>query len=300
MEHVSFQDRIAANKRNSVFLMFFVFAFAILIGWIIGEVYDPSTTIFFIAIATGIAIAQIAYSYNYGDKVVLGITHARPANENNVKELHLINLVEGLAIAGGVPKPKIYVIDSPEMNAFATGKDPNHASIAVTTGLLNNLNREELEGVIGHELSHVRNYDIRFATFIAVAVGLVAILSYMFTRSMLFGGGRSNSRERGNAGVLIIIGIVLAVVAPLVVRIVQMAISRQREYLADASSAQLTRYPAGLANALEKIKGVNTGKMDVPEAVSHLFFVDPVKTSLDALYATHPPIEKRIQTLRAM
>jgi heat shock protein HtpX len=300
MEHVSFQDRIAANKRNSVFLMFFVFAFAILIGWIIGEVYDPTTTIFFIVLATGIAVAQIAYSYNYGDRVVLSITHARPANDKNVKELHLINLVEGLAIAGGIPKPKIYVIESPEMNAFATGKDPNHASVAVTTGLLNNLNREELEGVIGHELSHVRNYDIRFATFIAVAVGLVAILSYMFTRSMFFGGGRSNSRERGNAGLLILVGIVLAVVAPIVVRLVQMAISRQREYLADASSAQLTRYPTGLANALEKIKGVNTGKMDVPEAVSHLFFVDPVKTSLDALYATHPPIEKRIQALKAM
>jgi len=301
MEHVSFHDQIARNTRSSIFLMFFVVAFAILFGWIIGEIYDPSIAFLFVIVAGIMAVVQIAYSYNYGDKVVLSVTGARPAKETDVKEKHLINVVEGIAIAAGIPAPKVYVIESEEMNAFATGKDPKHASIAITTAMLNKLSREELEGVIGHELSHIRNYDIRFATFIAVAVGLIAILSYIFMRSMWFGGGnRGSSRDRGNAGIFIIIGLVLAIVAPIIVRLIQMAISRQREYLADASSAQLTRYPAGLANALEKIKGTNKGNMNVSEAVSHLFFVDPTKTYLDSLYATHPPIEKRISVLRAM
>lgn len=196
MEQISFYDRIAANKRNSVFLMFFVLAFAALLGWLIGEIYDPSVSLIFVTAAGLLAVFQIAYSYNYGDKVILSLTHARPANEQSVKEKHLVNVVEGLAIAAGIPTPKIYVIDSEEMNAFATGKDPNHASVAVTSNLLNKLNREELEGVIGHELSHIRNYDIRFATFIAVAVGLIAILSYIFMRSMWFGGGRRDNGSR--------------------------------------------------------------------------------------------------------
>jgi heat shock protein HtpX len=301
MEKISFHDQIVRNKRNSVFLMIFVLAFTVLIGFVIGEIYDPSIALLFIIAAAIIGIAQVSYSYYNGDKMVLKITNARPANTIDVKEKHLENVVEGLAIAAGIKAPKVYVIDSEEMNAFATGRSPENSSVAITTGLLNKLNREELEGVIAHELSHVRNYDIRFATFIAIAVGLVAILSYFFMRSMWFGGGRHDSRERGSsAGLIIIVGLILAIVAPILVRLIQMAISRQREYLADASSAQLTRYPVGLANALAKIKNVNKGNMDVPEAISHLFFVDPTKTYLDSLYATHPPIEKRIEILRKM
>jgi len=300
MEKISFHDQIARNKRNSVFLMIFIIAFAVLLGFMIGEIYDPSIAILFIIVAGVMGFAQISYSYYNGDKMILNITHARPANTNDVKEKHLENVVEGLAIAAGIKAPKVYVIDSEEMNAFATGRAPENSSVAITTGLLNKLNREELEGVIAHELSHVRNYDIRFATFIAIGVGLIAILSYMFMRSMWFGGGRHDSRDRGNGGLIIIIGLILAIVAPILVRLIQMAISRQREYLADASSAQLTRYPAGLASALAKIKTVNKGNMDVPEAISHLFFVDPTKTYLDSLYATHPPIEKRIEILKSM
>jgi len=219
--------------------------------------------------------------------------------EDERKYAHLVNSVEGLSIAAGIPKPKIYVIDDDDINAFATGKDPKHASIAVTRGALENLDRNELEGVIGHELSHVRNYDIRFAMLVAVLVGLIAIVSNLLVRSWIW-GGRGNRNDRDNMGILILVGIALAVISPIIVRLVQLAISRRREYMADASGAQLTRYPDGLADALEKIKKYNEGKMKVSEAVSHLFISDPNKSPLDELFATHPPIEKRIEILRAM
>jgi len=235
-------------------------------------------------------------SYNYGDRVVLAATKAKPVKEGDRRYIHLINAVEGLSIAGGIPKPKIYVIESDDINAFATGKGPKNASVAVTTGLLKNLKRDEIEGVIGHELSHIKNYDIRFATLVAVLVGLVAIISYMFLRTFRFGG----KSGRGKGGILILIGLILAIFAPIVVRIVQFAISRKRELLADASSVKLTRYPTGLANALEKIMKINTGKMKVSEAVSHLFFTDPNKSALDSLYRTHPPLKERIKALRSM
>jgi len=235
-------------------------------------------------------------SYNYGDRVVLAATKAKLVKEGDRRYTHLINVVDGLSIAGGIPKPKIYVIESDDINAFATGKDPEHASVAVTTGLLKNLKRNEIEGVIGHELSHIKNYDIRFATLVAVLVGLVAIISHMFLRTFRFGG----KRDKGKGGILILIGFILAIFAPIIVRLVQLAISRRREYLADATSVQLTRYPEGLASALEKIMKINTGKMKVSEAVSHLFFTDPNKSALDSLYQTHPPLKERVRILRSM
>ncbi len=235
-------------------------------------------------------------SYNYGDRIVLAATKAKPVKEGDRRYIHLINAVDGLSIAAGIPKPKIYVIESDDINAFATGKNPERASVAVTTGLLKNLKRDEIEGVIGHELSHIKNYDIRFATLVAVLVGLVAIISHMFLRTFRFGG----KRDRDKGGLLILIGFILAIFAPIVVRLVQFAISRRREFLADSSSVQLTRYPEGLASALEKIKNINKGKMKVSEAVSHLFFTDPNRSALDSLYATHPPLNERIKILRSM
>jgi len=208
-----------------------------------------------------------------------------------------------LSLAAGIPAPEIYVIESDELNAFATGRDPENASVTVTTGLLKNLKRDEIAGVIGHELSHIRNYDIRFATLVAVMVGLVAILSHLFLRSFRWGvrgRRRSKSRGRDGGGVLLVFGFILAIFAPVIVRIVQFAVSRKRELFADASSVELTRYPEGLASALEKIMKTNEGKMNVSEAVSHLFFVDPNKSALDAVYATHPPVEQRIKILRSM
>ena len=300
MEKISFYDQMERNKRDSILLILVVFVFLIALIFTIGLVYSPDSSFFFLTIAVVITLIHIFISYNYGDSIVLRSVNARPADER--KETYLINTVEGLAIAAGLPAPKVYVIDSPEMNAFATGKDPQHASIAVTTGLLQKLNRSELEGVIGHEMSHIRNYDIRFATLVAVLIGLVAIISNIFVRSMWFGGGNRDERRGGGGWVVlvVIIGILLAVLAPLFTRLAQAMISRRREYLADASSAELTRNPEGLASALEKIRDVNTGKMQVSEAVSHIFFVDPTRSPLDKLFDTHPDIKSRIRILRSM
>ncbi len=191
------------------------------------------------------------------------------------------------------------------MNAFATGRDPEHASVAVTTGLMGVLDRQELEGVVAHEVSHVRNRDVSFMTLVAVLVGLAAILSHVILRTYRFrsvtgGRGRRGRRERGLDVAILAVGFFLAIFAPILTRIVQFAVSRRREYLADASGAEMTRYPEGLASALEKIMGHNRGEMDVSEAVSHIFFVDPNRSALDALYATHPPVEERIRRLREM
>jgi heat shock protein HtpX len=240
-------------------------------------------------------------SYQYGDQVVLSSTGAKPAEGNEF--VYLNNITEGLSLAAGMPPPKVYVIDNQEINAFATGRDPQHASIAVTTGALQKLDRQELEGVVAHEISHIRKKDIQFLTLIAILVGLAAILSHIILRWGWFSGRGRRDRDRrggGIEGLILIVGILLAIFAPIVTRLVQFAVSRRREFLADASGAELSRNPDGLASALEKIMRLNQGKMDVSEAVSHLFIADPNRTGLDSLYATHPPIEERIKRLREM
>jgi len=300
MEKINIFDQIAKNKRNSFFLAIIVFIILSSLVYLIAFVFVPELAFIIVIFAFIAIIVHIYYSYNYGDRIVLKAVKAKPADER--KHRYLIDTVEGLAIAAGIPKPKVYVIESDEMNAFATGKNPQHASIAVTTGLLKNLKRDELEGVIGHEMSHIRNYDIRFAMVVAVLVGLAAIISYMFLRSLRYGGIRGSRGDKGKGYLLImlIIAVIFAIFAPIVTRLVQVAISRRREYLADAGGAQLTRYPEGLASALEKIKSYNKGKMNVSEAISHIFFIDPNKSPLDELFATHPPVDKRIKILRAM
>lgn len=301
MEKTSFYEQISKNKRNSILLILFVFLILSAFVYIISQLFDPTTGLLFMIIALVVILIHTYVSYQYGDRIVLASVNAKPANER--EHAYLINTVEGLAIAAGIPTPKVYIIESDEMNAFATGKDPQHASVAVTTALLKNLNRLELEGVIGHELSHVKNYDIRFATLVAVLVGLIAIVSELFIRSWRFrtmGGRGDRDRSGGYMVILVLVGFLLAILAPIITRLVQAAISRRREFLADASGAQLTRYPEGLANALEKISKVNAGKMLASEAVSHLFFVDPLKSPLDSLFATHPPIKERVKILRAM
>jgi len=299
MERVSFYDQISKNKRNSVLLVTVIFLLLVSLVYIIAVIFAPGLTLIFLLLATTLIVVNVYFSYSYGDQIVLKATNARPADER--EHIYLINTVEGLSLAAGTSKPKVYVIDSDEMNAFATGNSPDNASIAVTTGLLKNLNRSELEGVIGHEMSHIKNYDIRYMTLVASFVGLVAIISYLFLRSYRVTRFSKSEREGGRRFPLVLIaGFILAVFAPIAVRLVQAAISRRREFLADASSVELTRYPEGLASALEKIKSVNKGNMNVSEAVSHLFFIDPVKSPLDELYATHPPIEERIRVLRSM
>jgi len=295
MQKISFLDQIAKNKRNSIFLTIFVVAFVAALVYVIIRLLFPGFALVFLAFALVVMISHASVSYTYGDQIVLKATGAKPADP--VQHAYLINTVEGLSIAAGIPPPKVYVVDNEEINAFACGKDPKHASIAVTTGALKNLNRTELEGVVGHEMSHIANYDIRFMTLVAVLVGLIAILSYMLLRSYRFAG--RGEREKG-AGLLIAVGFLLAIFAPIASRLVQTMISRRREYLADAGGAQLTRYPEGLASALEKIKNINQGKMKVSESISHLFISDPSHTTLDEIFATHPPLTERIKILRAM
>jgi heat shock protein HtpX len=301
IEKVNVFDQVSKNSRNSILLSFLVFVILFGLVYSISYIFLPDLLIVIMIFAFIIIIADIYFSYNYGDKVILKSVNAQPADD--VRNRYLIDTVEGLAIAAGIPKPNVYIMKSDEINAFACGKDPKHASICVTTGALENLKRDELEGVIGHEMSHIRNYDVRFETLVAVLVGLAAIISSMFLRGMIFGGIR-DSREERKGGIIILImivvAVILAIVAPLVTRLVQAAISRKREYMADAGGAELTRYPDGLADALEKIKDTNEGKMKVSEAMSHLFIADPNKSPLDKLFATHPPLEDRIRILRAM
>lgn len=296
MEKISFHDQIAKNKRNSILLTSVVIVILLGLFYVIGIIYNPSMVFLFLAVGAGITLLHVFVSYRVGDQIVLKAMNAKPADER--KHRYIIDTAEGLAIAAGIPAPKVYIVENNEINAFAVGRDPKHASIALTTGAIEKLDRDEIEGVMGHEISHIGNYDIRFATLVAVLVGLIGIVSYMILRSWRFHG---DSRGRGNATlILIVIGLALAIFAPIVSRIVQAAVSRRREYMADASSAKLTRYPDGLAGALEKIKKSNEGKMKVSESVSHLFFSDPNRSPLDSLFATHPPIEKRIKVLREM
>ncbi|MFH1178919.1 MAG: M48 family metallopeptidase [Candidatus Bathyarchaeota archaeon] len=301
MERRSFHDEQSRNKRDSILLAIVVSAvlFALIVS--ISYIWDPTSVYIMVPVGVIITFIYTWSSYQYGDKVVLSSTGAQPAE--GTKYIYLNDTVEGLAIAAGVPKPGVYVMPSMELNAYATGKNPEHASIAVTQGLLNTLDRQELEGVIAHEMSHIKNRDVEFMTLVAVLVGLAGILSHMILRSYLWSGGR-RGRDRdkgGNIGlIIIVVGFLLAIFAPLLSRLVQMAVSRRREFLADASGAELTRYPDGLADALEKISKINTGKMNVSESVSHLFISDPNKSALDAIYSTHPPIEERIKRLRAM
>ncbi len=300
MERRSFHDEQSRNKRDSIILAIIVSAvlFSLIVS--ISYIWDPTSVYIMVPVGVLITFIYTWSSYQYGDKVVLSSTNAQLAEGS--RYIYLNDTVEGLAIAAGVPKPTVYVIPSRELNAFATGKNPQHASIAVTQGLLDNLNRQELEGVIAHEMSHIRNRDVQFMTLVAVLVGLAGILSHMILRSYWLGGGRGRDRDRGGNITIIIIavGFILAIFAPILTRLVQLAVSRRREFLADASAAELTRYPDGLANALEKIGKLNTGNMKVSESVSHLFISDPNRSMLDTLYSTHPPIEERIKRLRAM
>ncbi len=292
------QDEITRNKIKSVGLMLVVFLSLIFIGYTIGQIYNPSLAYSFVIIAGIFSILFTFFSYYYSDKMVLASVNARPATKKEHR--YLVNVVEELAIAAGIPTPRIYVIDSPEINAFATGRNPEKGIICVTTGMIELLDRAELEGVIAHEMSHIKNYDVRFATLVAVMVGMVVIVAHVFRRSMWFSGGRDRDRKKGG-GVLLILGLVFSILAPIFVKLVQLAISRKREYLADSSGGFLTRYPEGLASALEKIKKHNKGKMRVNKAAAPLFIANPFgnfKTS--NLFSTHPPIDERIERLRNM
>jgi heat shock protein HtpX len=306
----TFYSQIAANRRRSFLLVALVAALLGVFGFVVGYAMSgvPEGGIIALVIALIFAIALSATSYFAGDSLVLTASHARPVTETSAPQL--MNIVRELSIAANVPPPKVYMIDDSAPNAFATGRDPKHASVAVTSGLLEKLDREELQGVIGHELSHVRNLDIRFALLVGVLVGSIVLLADFFLRWTWWGGGprggRSSGDRRGGGGLLIvlyIVAIVLAVLAPFVARLVQMAVSRQREYLADASSVDLTRNPYGLERALAKI-GTDQEVLEVANrATQHLYFVNPIKKwekRASGLMSTHPPIVERVNRLRTL
>ncbi len=293
-------EEISANKRNSILLMAFFVAFVIFLGWIFGEVFFGGAGFWGIIIAMVLALGFALFGYFFSDKIVLSISKAKELKKQD--HPYLYNLLEGLSIGAGIPVPKAYVIEDTALNAFATGRDPQHSVVVVTTGLLKTLDRQELEGVIAHELSHVKNYDIRLMTLVVVFVGIVALMSDIMLRSFLWGGGRGDSRGRGGI-LLVILGLVLAILAPIIATLIKLAISREREYLADASGVHLTRNPEGLASALEKISKDKEPLEAANSATAHLYISNPLKNTkgwFDGMFSTHPPIEKRIARLRGM
>jgi len=270
-----------------------IFAVVIVLGYVITLATDPGYFFIIMIIASLFSIFYVWFSYYNSDKIAVASVGAKEASREKHKDFY--NLVEGLTIASGLPMPKLYIMNSENINAFATGRDPKHAVICVTEGALKKLERRELEGVLAHELGHVASYDIRYMTLVAVAVGMVSIISQIFLRSLWFGGGRS-SNDKGNA-IYFIVAIALAILAPIVVFFVQMSISRKREFVADASAVKFTRYPRGLIGALKKIKQENKEpEKKVSKVVAPLFISNPLK----GLGATHPPIEKRIAVLERM
>ncbi len=293
-------EQIAANKRKSALLVLFFILFIFGLAWTFDQLTRWGTPGLVAAVV--FALFSAVGGYYASDKITLAISKARPASKEEFP--YLVNVVEGLAIAAGVPAPKCYVIDDTAPNAFATGRDPAHSVICVTTGLLGKMNRAELEGVVGHEMSHVRNYDIRLMTLVVVMVGVVALLSDWILRSFLWGGRiRRSSRDKGAGAALIAIGLLLAVLAPLIASLIRLAISRKREFLADAGSAQLTRYPAGLASALRKIAADPEKLEAANKATAHLYIANPLLDHggrINKLFSTHPPIEERIAALEKM
>lgn len=298
---MSIYSQISSNKTKTwiIIALFIIFITTLL------YVYGNATGygLSFAGIALIISGLVSLGSYYYSDKVILGLSNAKQIAKNDNPEL--FRIVENLCIGSGIPIPKMYVVQDSAPNAFATGRDPKHAVVAVTTGLLQKLNKIELEGVIAHELSHIRNFDIRLMGVVVILVGMVALLADLFTRSLWFGHGRIR-RGGGNVqGVFLMLGIVLAVLSPIIATFIQLAISRKRELLADASASLLTRYPEGLASALEKLK-VDKEPLGVANnATAHLYIVNPFKGKtmhnwFAGLFNTHPPIDERIKILRSM
>lgn len=272
------------------------FILVIALGYVFSYVYQSPAILYFAVI---FSIVMNIVSYWNSDKIALSVSKAIPADPTQYQELHRI--VENLAITAGLPKPRVYIINDPAPNAFATGRNKEHAAIAVTTGILAILEKNELEGVLAHELSHIGNRDILVSTVAVVLAGFISLLSHMFLRGHMFGGGRDNDSKGGN--MLMIVGIVLAILAPIFATLVQLAISRKREYLADTDGALLTRYPEGLANALQKIAANSRPMQSANHATAHLFISNPfggVGKKVSNLFSTHPPIEDRIKILREM
>lgn len=299
---MTLSSAIQSNITKTYVIMTVFVAFVVLIAYVFGQALGYGNSFMWFAVIFSV-VSSFA-SYYWGDSLILAMSSARPADRN--RDFDFFTVAENLSMAAGIPKPRLYVIEDTAMNAFATGRDPKHAIVVATTGILSRLDRRELEGVIAHELSHIKNYDTRLMAVVAVLVGTVAYLADMFLRSLWWGGGRRDRDEdRGLAGILMIVGIVLAILSPILATLIQMAASRNREYLADVSGAKLTRYPEGLARALEKLGKDKEVLEAATNATAHLYIANPFKgKNFGAWFAnafnTHPPIEDRIKRLRAL
>ena len=305
-ERISFHDQISRNKWKSVFLIILILIVFIAIGYVTGIAMGPDYFTVIMIIATIISVLYVWLGYYNSHKIALASVNAKSASQSEYPHYH--HSVEGLSLASGMPKPLLYIMEDKNINAFASGRNPENAVICVTTGALEKLDKQELEGVLAHELSHIANYDIRFMTLTAVLVGMVAIISQMFLRSLWWGsisGGRD--RENKQQVFFILIGIILAILAPIAVQLVQLAISRKREYTADASAVKFMRTPTGLTKALKKIQKEHLTEREIEEekhkinkAVAPLFMADPFKRKVRSFFQTHPPLEKRIEVLERM
>ncbi len=295
---------VDSNKRKTWLLMSFFFVIIILIGYVFSQAMESSEILY---IAVGFSIISSFVSYWFSDKIVLAMSSAHEIDHDSNRELY--HIVENLCITAGLPVPKIYVIEDTAPNAFATGRDPEHAVIAVTSGLLQKLDKAELEGVIAHELSHIGNRDILLATLVTVMVGVIVLLADWFRRWSFLGGGRK--RSSNNSGqlqlIIMVVAIILSILAPLFAYLMQFAISRKREFLADADGALLTRYPDGLARALEKISADSEPLEVANRATAHLYIASPFKANEDGkigfftkLFMTHPPVAERLAALRGL
>ena len=291
-------EQIDANKRRTVFVMS---GFTIFVGsfiYILGYILETGPEIIFLAI--GFSLASSIGGYLWGDKIILSISKAKPANKKD--HYNFYTAAENLAIAAQIPIPKLYVIDSPALNAFATGKNPKNAVVCATTGLIENLDKSELEGVVAHEISHITNYDILLMTIVAVLVGTVTLLSHWIFRTGL--GLRGNKKSQNP--IMLILGIAALIVTPIAAKLIQLALSRQREYYADASAAKLTRHPQGLIEALKKLQSQNQPLKSASPATSHLYITNPLKSTTGKannwtkMFSTHPPTTERISALEKM
>jgi heat shock protein HtpX len=301
VERLNFRDQIQKNKLKSWVLIVVIFVVFVIVGYLIALAVDPGFFFIIMIFATIFSLVYVLISYNKSDKIALASVGAKKASKEKYPQYY--HSAESMSIASGLPMPKLYVMESKQINAFASGRDPERAVICFTTGALEKLDKQELEGVIAHEMSHIANYDIRFMTLVTVMVGLISIVAQIYLRSLFFsslGGGRRDSR---GGAVIIIVSIVAAILAPLVAHLVSLSISRKREYSADATAVMFTRYPSGLKRALEKIKHEHVSSEDkkrYPKAAASLFISDPFKKAVKGAFSTHPPIESRISRLERM
>jgi len=296
-------EQVDANKRKSWIIIILFILFITGVAWVFSQTLEFGPG--FIGVALIISGIMSFASYYWSDKIILSLSGARPADKE--KDFDFYTVTENLIMAARIPMPKLYVIEDTAMNAFATGRDPEHAVVVATTGLLHKLDRTELEGVVAHELSHVRNYDIRVMAIVTILVGVVTLLADWFLRISFWGGGRKNDRDSGQLGaILAVLAIVLALLSPLIANLIKLAISRRREFLADASGVQITKYPEGLARALEKLAHDREPLEAANKATAHLYIANPLKNLhsgvgwFASLFNTHPPIEQRISALRQM